>query len=230
MPGRAWTSAPTTCPPASTRRITLPDLPLHWPTSPPTSSSNGSGHDRVAGIGTRHGLRIADRGRLPTRCRGDANVPDKEPLVRGIITTTSSEQANAWRSDDARRGIRRMRSTEVVSEADGLPGRVPQAPLCAVAETSRSTIQSRSRFGCGGVRAHRFGPASFCTNWGPIPHVTACRHAIVGLGPSPPSGQTPRGAESEIARGHREWHCKPSSRADHLTRARGLTLAVRGKP
>jgi hypothetical protein len=52
-----------------------------------------------------------------------------------MITTTSSEQANAWRSDDARRGIRRMRSTEVVSEADGLPGRVPQAPLCAVAET-----------------------------------------------------------------------------------------------
>jgi len=45
--------APTTCPPASPRRITLPDLPLHWPTSPPTSSSNGSGHDRVAGLGTR---------------------------------------------------------------------------------------------------------------------------------------------------------------------------------
>jgi hypothetical protein len=83
------------------------------------------------------GLRIPDRGRLPTRCRRDANVPDKEPLVRGMITTTSSEQANAWRSDDARRGIRRMRSTEVVSEADGLPGRVPQAPLCAAETVSQ---------------------------------------------------------------------------------------------
>jgi hypothetical protein len=145
MPGRAWTSAPTTCPPAFLRRITLQDLPLHWPTSPPASSSNGSGHDRVAGLGTRHwpqnsgSRKTADA--MPTRRR-----PRQGAARKGMITTTSSERADARRSDNARRGIRRIRPTEVVSEADGLPGGVPQAPLCAVARLSRSTIQSRSRF------------------------------------------------------------------------------------
>ena len=41
-------------------KITLPDSPLHSPTSPPTSSSNGGGHDRGAGLGMR---------RWPQRCR-----------------------------------------------------------------------------------------------------------------------------------------------------------------
>src|SRR5829696_2087380 len=142
------------------------------PRHPPRAVTEAGTTELQASAGAS-GRRITDRGRLPTRCRRDANVPGKKPLVRGMITTTSSEQANAWRSDDARRGIRRMRSTEVVSEADGLSGRAPQAPLCAVAETVSQHHPIKIKI----LGAAEFAPTGSARlpsapNWGNLPHVT----------------------------------------------------------
>ena len=69
-------------PPESPRRITLPDSPLHSPTSPPTSSSNGS-------------LSVPDRGRLPdatptrpARSAHKRNVERAGHPVSGALTAS----------------------------------------------------------------------------------------------------------------------------------------------
>lgn len=67
-PGPAWTSAPTTSPPESPRRITLPGSPPHWPTSPPTSSSKEARPDRDAGLARAACLSVSIQdGRLTRR-------------------------------------------------------------------------------------------------------------------------------------------------------------------